>query len=122
MSNATAPPHPTPPPRTPAPQAASPATACSRRPNPILATLAIVASALSMLTACASGPPPVVASYPAPPASLIQPCSLPPAEPDSGHPAHLLANHVQWTSALHRCRARHSDLTDWIRAIRQPPR
>lgn len=87
-----------------------------RRTRKTLACLAV----LSTLTACASGPQPIVATYPAPPATLTQPCPLSTPEPASGAPADLLANHTGWALALHRCRARHADLIDWLDAIRNP--
>lgn len=114
------------------------ATALSRQPIPALPAgrpktarqparpgrmrLALIAlAAASTLTACASGPRPIVASYPNPPSRLAQPCLLPAMEPDSGSPPDLLANHTAWALALHRCRALHSDLIDWLTAVRRPP-
>jgi len=84
--------------------------------------LTLIALAVaSTLTACASGPRPIVASYPNPPLRLAQACPLPATEPDSGSPPDLLANHTAWALALHRCRALHSDLIDWLTAVRRPP-
>jgi hypothetical protein len=117
MSNATDPGR-KPIPALPAerPKTASPPARLGRTWRTLIA-LAVA----STLTACASGPRPIVASYPTPPLRLAQPCPLPAMEPDSGSPPDLLANHTAWALALHRCRALHSDLIDWLAAVRRPP-